>query len=107
MNIIIFYEVGYNKYEMTTKHGTLHAEVDALLRLPYQNKPKKISLGVFTTNRQGSSLLMSKCCAKCERSIHLLCRKKGYILKKIYYIDEIGELQILWIKQAGKKAEAK
>lgn len=77
------------------QHGTIHAEVDALLRLPYQARAKKISLGVFTTNRQGTSLLMSKCCKQCETSIKILCRKKKYILKRIYYIDEKGQVQIL------------
>lgn len=77
------------------KHGTIHAEVDALLKLPYQCIPKKISLGVFTTNKEGSVLRMSKCCINCEKSIRIICKKKNYILKKVYYIDEDGHLQTL------------
>jgi hypothetical protein len=95
MKCIIFYGVGFNKYETTINHGNIHAEVDALLKLPYQQKPKKISLGIFTTNKQGTILRMSKCCINCERSIQIICKKKKYIIKHIYYIDEEGQLQIL------------
>ena len=95
MNDIIFYKTGYNKYETTLKHGTIHAEVDALLKLPYQSKPKKIYLCVFTTNKEGTILRMSKCCSNCEKSIEVICKKKNYIIKNIYYIDEFGELTTL------------
>lgn len=95
MKNIIFYVAGYNKYETTLKHGTIHAEVDALLKLPQQSKPKKISLCVFTTNKEGSILRMSKCCENCEKSIRILSKKKNYIIKNIYYIDEDGLLQTI------------
>jgi deoxycytidylate deaminase len=95
MNIIIFYAAGYNKYETTLNHGTIHAEIDALLKLPQQSKPKKISLCVFTTNKEGSILRMSKCCENCEKSIYILSKKKNYIIKKVYYIDEDGQLQTM------------
>lgn len=95
MKIIIFYGAGYNKYETNLNHGTIHAEVDALLKLPVQSKPTKIVLCVFNTNKQGNVLRLSKCCKHCEQSIQILSKKKNYIVKKIYYIDAYGELQIL------------
>jgi deoxycytidylate deaminase len=95
MKIIIFYKAGYNKYETDLKHGTIHAEVDALLKLPYQSKRTKIILCVFTTNKEGTLLRKSKCCLNCEKSISILSKKKNYIIKKIYYIDEYNSLQIL------------
>lgn len=95
MKNIIFYSTGYNKYETTLKHGTIHAEVDALLKLPQQHKPKKISLCVFTTNKEGTILRMSKCCKNCEKSICILSKKKNYIIQNIYYIDENGNLKTL------------
>ena len=30
--------IGINKYEMTMTHGTIHAEVDALIKLPCKKK---------------------------------------------------------------------
>ena len=86
---------GYNKYEMTLNHGTIHAEVDAMLKLPYQKKKTKISLAVYTTNRDGTKLCMSKCCQNCLKSIDIIAKKKNYIVKRIYYIDEKGELKIM------------
>ena len=80
---------------MTLNHGTIHAEVDAMLKLPYQKKTKRINLAVFTTNRDGSILRMSKCCHNCLKSIDLIAKKKNYIVNRIYYIDEEGSLKII------------
>lgn len=92
------YKFGYNKYEMTMNHGTIHAEVDALLKLPTQKAKKNkkvINLAVFTTNKEGSILRMSKCCDNCLRSVQLIASKKNYNIKKIYYIDEDSKLNII------------
>jgi len=73
---------------MNMNHGTLHAEVDAMLKLPYQKKIKKINLAVFTTNKKGDILLLSRCCDNCLKSIDIIAKKKNYIVDKIYYINE-------------------
>lgn len=80
---------------MTLDHGTIHAEVDAMLKLPYQKKIKRINLAVFTTNRDGTILRMSKCCRNCLKSIDVIAKKKNYIVNRIYYIDEEGLLKII------------
>ena len=80
---------------MTLSHGTIHAEVDAMLKLPYQKNKKRISLAVFTTNKEGTILRMSKCCDHCLISIHIIAAKKNYIIKNIYYINEEGEMKII------------
>ena len=80
---------------MTLKHGTVHAEVDAMLKLPYQKKKKRISLAVYTTNRSGTLLCMSKCCKNCLKSIDIIAKRKNYIVNRIYYIDEKGLLNIM------------
>ena len=80
---------------MTLNHGTIHAEVDAMLKLPYQKKEKQISLAVFTTNKEGTILRMSKCCNNCLKSIQLISKRKNYNVKHIYYIDEAGQLQLI------------
>ena len=89
------YAFGYNKYEMTMDHGTVHAEVDVMLKLPYQKKMKHINLAVFTTNRDGTILRMSKCCSNCLKSIDIIAKRKNYIVDKIYYIDDEGLLKII------------
>jgi deoxycytidylate deaminase len=80
---------------MTLSHGTVHAEVDAMLKLPYQKKKKQISLAVYTTNRSGTTLCMSKCCQNCLKSIDIIAKRKNYIVKQIYYIDEKGLLNVI------------
>ena len=80
---------------MTLSHGTIHAEVDAMLKLPYQKKTKTISLAVYTTNRDGTKLCMSKCCQNCLKSIDIIAKRKNYIVKHIYYIDEMGSLKTI------------
>jgi hypothetical protein len=80
---------------MTLKHGTVHAEVDAMLKLPYQKKKKRISLAIYTTNRLGNTLCMSKCCQNCLKSIGIIAKRKNYIVNRIYYIDEKGMLSII------------
>lgn len=83
---------------MTLDHGTIHAEVDAMLKLPYQKKTKRmkqINLAVFTTNRDGTILRMSKCCRNCLKSIDVIAKKKNYRVNRIYYIDEEGMLKII------------
>jgi thiamine pyrophosphokinase len=73
-------------------HGTIHAEVDAMLKLPKQQNKTDITLCVFTTNKHGSILRMSMCCDHCIKSIKIIGNKKNYVVKKIYYINEDGEL---------------
>ena len=80
---------------MSLKHHTVHAEVDAMLKLPIQKNKKKINLAVFTTNKEGTILRMSKCCDNCLKSIQIISKKKNYIIQKIYYIDENGNLDII------------
>ena len=80
---------------MSLKHHTVHAEVDAMLKLPIQKNKKKINLAVFTTNKEGTILRMSKCCDNCLKSIQIISKKKNYIIQKIYYIDENGNLGII------------
>lgn len=89
---IVFYKVGINKYETTQNHGTIHAEIDALLKLPKQKKLTTINLAVLTTNKVGNRLITSRCCNNCIRSIDIISKKKNYIVKNIYYIDENGKL---------------
>lgn len=86
------YKIGYNKYETTLCHGTIHAEVDAVLKLPVKKKKTSINIAVFTTNKNGDILRMSKCCDNCLKSMNIICKKKKYIIHNIYYIDDKGEI---------------
>jgi deoxycytidylate deaminase len=74
-------------YYLTNSIGkiyTIHAEHDAINKLPYTKKKMTINLLVvrFTKNNK---LCMSKPCDQCINNIHNLAPKKGYIVKNIYY----------------------
>jgi hypothetical protein len=51
----------------------------------------KVELLVFRTSKYGS-IGNSKCCVKCLYDLHRLPLRKGYIVSKIHYTNETGEL---------------
>jgi cytidine deaminase len=90
-NILSF---GENHY-MANNIGKLymiHAEHDAIKKLPYTKKRTTINLLVvrFTKNKK---LCMSKPCNKCIQNMHTLAPKKGYNIRNIYYSTENGTIE--------------
>ena len=80
----MFYAFGFNQYN---RYNTIHAEVDCMNRLKKMCKLTDISIIVFRTNNRGDSLLMSKPCDNCLRSIRHTLHWKNYRLKNLYYTD--------------------
>ena len=80
----MFYAFGFNQYN---RYNTIHAEVDCMNRLKKMEKLTDISIIVFRTNNRGDSLLMSKPCDNCIRSIRHTLNWKNYRLKNLYYTD--------------------
>ena len=80
----MFYAFGINQYN---RYNTIHAEVDCMNRLKKMEKLTDISIIVFRTNNRGDSLLMSKPCDNCLRSIRHTLHLKNYRLKNLYYTD--------------------
>ena len=80
----MFYAFGFNQYN---RHNNIHAEVDCMNRLKKMEKLTDISIIVFRTNNRGDSLLMSKPCDNCMRSIRHTLNWKNYRLKNLYYTD--------------------
>jgi len=70
----------------------VHAEVDCVSRLKKSGKINHISLIVFRTNNKGDKLMNAKPCQNCVRTINFTLKSKNYILKKLCYSDEHGEL---------------
>jgi len=81
---------GMNKY--TDSEGTLpsiHAEIDAILRLPFvKNKKKliKINLLVIRFLKSGQ-LASSKPCFNCIQNMVYIPKKRGYKIEDIYYSE--------------------
>ena len=93
----MFYETGYNKYNIglnsLNKHPqTVHAEIDVCMKIRYTKKVKKVNLLVIRTNPSGTKLLMAKPCNNCIINSKRILNSKGYILNKIIYSNEEGEL---------------
>jgi len=96
-NRIVFYSTGMNHYEINNNHDTIHAEVDSIMNLPINRKKKKIKINMMVsrTNPKGNRLMMAKPCDCCLKYIHTNLPKKGYKLNKIYYTDEVGEINCI------------
>lgn len=69
----------------------IHAEVDCVSKLKKSEKLAPINLIIFRTNNNADSLLMSKPCSQCVKTIHRTLKYKNYNLKKIWYTDSNGE----------------
>ncbi len=68
---------------------TVHAEDDAISKLPVlkrNKKLKKIDMLVVRVNH-GGTLGNSKPCFKCISDLYKKLPKKGYILDTVYYTD--------------------
>ena len=83
----MFYGTGLNWYNVDYKNATIHAEVDALNKIKYSRKTKKIIIIVYRINNAGTKYLMSKPCDNCMKSIKETLEKKNYKLHRGYYTD--------------------
>lgn len=83
---------------------TIHAEDNAIHKLKHNIKSisrrrrgrirKYVDIIVFRVNPSGDRLLMSKSCNNCLKKIRDGLDYKGYLLKNLYYTNELGELCI-------------
>lgn len=90
----MFYETGINKYCTDHKFGTIHAEVDALIKfskkfnkIQTQTSNKNFYICVFTTNKRGDILRHSECCDNCIKSIHVFNKKNKFNIIGVYSIN--------------------
>ena len=72
--------------------STVHAEVDACMKLKPTKKRRKVYLLIIRTNKKGDCLMMAKPCMNCIRTSCKLIHDKGYRLKDILYTNENGEI---------------
>ncbi len=100
-NILSF---GQNHYPCNGKTDTIHAEHDAINKLPFKrnNDKTKINMLVlrFTKNFK---MCMSKPCDQCINNMVHLFPKKGYIIKDIYYSNTEGNIEKTTLDKIVKK----
>lgn len=77
-----------NYYNVDLKFKSIHAEVNAINKLPYRfkNKYKKVNIIVCRVNNK-NELLMAKPCDNCIKHIMNNLYKKKYKLNKLWYSD--------------------
>lgn len=93
------YSYGINQYNVDFKFNSIHAEVDAVSKLKYSEKIKKVNLLVFRINKNKKELCNAKPCQNCIHCIKYFMKKKNYRLKanKCWYTNENGEFTYLKI----------
>ena len=82
---IVFYAFGYNKYAIGPNHQTIHAECDAINKLKYTNKSKKVDVLVYRISNNGKDIMLGKPCKNCQRRLYYGLYNKGYFLNRVYY----------------------
>lgn len=93
----MFYAFGVNQYNVSFKasaknNDCIHAEVDCVTNLKKSEKPQPLNILVFRTNNKGDALMNAKPCQNCLKSIDFNLKRKNYVLKKIYYTNEDGNI---------------
>jgi hypothetical protein len=87
---------GENRYNNGGIFPTVHAEDDAINKLPVlrrnRRRLKKIDLLVIRAN-QGGTVGNSKPCEKCLGDLYRKLPKKGYVLDTVHYTDK-GEILV-------------
>jgi hypothetical protein len=83
--------LSYGKNYFCGKFETVHAEVDAISNLPSRCRNKKIDLLVIRTSKT-HVLGNSQPCIECMNHLSLTLRRKGYILKDLYFSTATGTI---------------
>ena len=81
--------------------GTTHAEEDSIRNLPprhRKNYMKKINILVIRTTKTGK-IGMSKPCLNCLRTMTKLSTYRQYVIKKIFYSDNNGDIVSTTLKK--------
>jgi hypothetical protein len=93
-SVLYVVSTGQNKYN--TNGTSIHAEADAINRLPPKSKRSKnletVSLLVLKVNKTGT-IGNSSPCVHCLKTIATKPLEKGYRIDKIYYSTESGTIE--------------
>lgn len=71
--------------------NSIHAEHSCINKLPYSREPVYVNLLVVRFS-QGGQLCNSKPCPKCINMMNSYFPKKGYIVRRIWYSNEKGQI---------------
>ncbi len=100
----ITYSYGYNIYNKFNKNvfsNSIHAEEDAIYKLKYTKKKKKVNVLIFRINKSFNKFMTVLPCYKCRLKLKYGLIKKGYNLNKIYCTNVIdNKINFIVIKKS-------
>jgi tRNA(Arg) A34 adenosine deaminase TadA len=92
--------MGHNKFITCEKLPNIHAEMDAIGKLPTLRKKKLevVNLCVIRVT-SGGKLNNSKPCIHCVLSLNMIAPLKGYRIDKVFYSNECGTITQMRFKE--------
>lgn len=108
--ISVFYTIslGINSYKNHTKTNgaSVHAEHDAITRLPVRKsrKLKRINILVIKTSKTGK-LGNSKPCYNCIMHMLNLAPKYGYKINYVYYSNDNGDIEKIKLSELYSRGD--
>lgn len=94
-----YFPIQSENYKIPT--CSIHAERDAINKLPKLRKKIKVDMLVLRFTRT-KKLTISMPCHKCINNMQNLFPKKGYIVKNIYYSDYDGTIRKTNVNKLSK-----
>lgn len=88
-------------------YGSIHAEMDAVKKLPYRaknKKTKKVDLLVVKSSKT-HCLSMSRPCIKCIYDLIIEPVRLGYKINRIYFSNKDGEIECRTLSSLAKDKE--
>ena len=98
----MFYSIGMNQYGVSKRlnnqnyYDSLHAEINALEKLPINRKNKMIKINVFVfriSRSKKKNLMLAKPCKNCYKSLYSISKQKNYKIKNIYFTNNQGIIE--------------
>ncbi len=91
INILTF---GYNSLDIRDGGPGIHAEHDAIRKLPPQtNKKRYYNINILVIRISGKNKLQSsKPCSACIKTMNTLPAKMGYKINNVFYSNDMGNI---------------
>jgi hypothetical protein len=72
---------------------SIHAEEDLIRRLPFRRRSRKLkAIDIVVVQVKTLRYANSRPCASCIHMMQVCAPTKGYVVRRIYYSDENGEM---------------
>ena len=100
---IVFYGANINEYNVNNSVKSVHAEVNACLKVKKTFNERIVNICVFRTNKRGNKLMCSRPCLNCLKTSYRMLSYKNYKIHRFYWFNEDGKLCFYTRKQVEKR----